>query len=107
MGTWRCRGLFGRQSTPVGTVLNFTTTTSDGFSPISFQVIDTSDGLLSVTVTIQDAVILNGTMMTCNNEKTVIGVLLPRKIWGPLIALSMIARLSVVMCTNYCDSAGH
>ena len=64
----------------LGKVFKFTATSNVGTSPVSFQVTNTSDELFSVTLTIRDAVSLNNTMVICNEQQTVIEVLLPGKV---------------------------
>ena len=73
------RSSFGRDTSELGEVLNFTATSNVGNSPGSFEVTNSSDELFSITLTIQDAVSLNNTMVTCNEQQTVIRVMLPGK----------------------------
>ena len=69
----------GRDTSVLGEVFNFTATGNVGTSPVSFQVTNSSDEMFSVTLTIQDAVSLNNTMVICNEQETVIRVMLPGK----------------------------
>ena len=69
----------GRDTSEFGEVFNFTATGNVGTSPVSFQVTNSSDVLFSVTLTIQDAVSLNNTMVICNEQHIVIRVILPGK----------------------------
>ena len=73
------RSSFGRHTSLLGEVFNFTATNNVGTSPVSFQVTNNNDELFSVTLTIQDAVSLNNTIVICNAQQTVIRVILPGK----------------------------
>ena len=73
------RASFGHHTTLLGEVFNFTATSNVGTSPVSFQVTNSSDVFFSITLTIRDAVSLNNTMVTCNEQQTVIRVIPPGK----------------------------
>ena len=70
------RPRLGRDTTPAGFIVNFTI----GTSHISFLISSNTGSFFSVTVTITNAISLNGTIIRCNGEKLVITAALPGKL---------------------------